>query len=341
MAPLISIIVPVYKAEATLYRCVDSLLHQTYKKVEIVLVDDGSPDNSPFICDEYSSHENCVKAIHIHNGGVSNARNVGISHSTGDYLCFVDSDDYVDSYYIQNFIEGLTPTVDLVFQGINEVNDNGTVIRKIPDEALYRSNNILDGISDINKHAMFGYVCNKLYRRSIIEEHKLSFRLDINISEDRIFALQYISYVNEMQTVAKSSYYYVLQETGLTLRRRSYEEIKDAADVNLHIALSLLKAKKSERFLMDTRRMYVMSATGYLLSLFYGKYSFEKRHEAISQFRREYICWLSYYIPVSTDQKILYKALRCNTTICIIIMQVYFFIKKVKHGKITHSCIRK
>lgn len=130
MNPLISIIVPVYKAETTLRRCVDSLLQQSYQNVEIVLVDDGSPDDSPAICDEYSRREHCVRTIHLQNGGVSNARNYGMRYSTGDYLCFVDSDDYVDSNYIQNFISGLLPDTDLVFQGINEVHGDGTIIRK-------------------------------------------------------------------------------------------------------------------------------------------------------------------------------------------------------------------
>ena len=334
MNPLISIIVPVYKAETTLRRCVDSLLQQSYQNVEIVLVDDGSPDGSPAICDEYSRREHCVRTIHLQNGGVSNARNYGMRYSTGDYLCFVDSDDYVDSNYIQNFISGLLPATDLVFQGINEVHSDGTIIRKIPKETRYCYHEILDGISDINKHSMFGYVCNKLYRRSIIVDKALTFKTYISISEDRIFALQYMTYVNEMQVVAKSSYYYILKTTGLTLHQRSYEEIKVAADENLQAALALLQKRRSECFLKDTKRMYVMSATGYLLSLFYEKCSIAYRCRAISLFRSQYMEWLPYYAPVSTDQRMLYKALRCNTVICVFLMQVYIFVIKMKHGKI-------
>lgn len=104
-SPLISIIVPVYKAESTLNKCADSLLNQTYSNIEVVLVDDGSPDNSPSICDEITKLDNRVKTIHIPNGGVSNARNIGMQNAVGDYLCFVDSDDYVDANYIQNFVD--------------------------------------------------------------------------------------------------------------------------------------------------------------------------------------------------------------------------------------------
>lgn len=332
--PLISIIVPVYKAEKTLCRCVDSLLSQLYKNIEIVLVDDGSPDLSPIMCDNYAKEHNCIKVIHILNGGVSNARNVGIKSSAGEYLCFVDSDDYVDIDYVQNFVDDLSPSTDLVFQGINEVHGEGKIVSKKPDAKVYEYDDILNGISDINKFSMFGYVCNKLYRRSIIEKHNLSFRTDISISEDRIFALQYMAFVKEMRTVNKSAYHYILQNSGLTLRQRSYEEIKIAADENLRVALTLLQFRKSDRFLNDTKRMYAMAATGYLLALFKQKYPFRFRSRAISEFQKNYIEWLSLYTPVSTDQKFLYKALAYNATCCSMFMQTYFFIKKLRHGKI-------
>lgn len=338
MNPLISIIVPVYKAETTLRRCIDSLLNQSYKNIEIVIVDDGSPDKCPVVCDEYAACDGRVSVFHISNGGVSNARNVGIGYSKGDYLCFVDSDDYVDSSYIQNFMDGLLDKTDLVFQGINEVRDNDEIVRKVPSDALYDYEEILNGISDINKHSMFGYVCNKLYRRDIIVGHHLAFRTDISISEDRIFALQYMAYVKEMRTISKSAYYYVLQSTGLTLRKRSYDEIKKAADENLRVALDLLEKRNSERFLCDTRRMYVMAATGYLLALFEGEISFLSRKQAIHSFQDNYYGWLPYYKPVSTNQKVLYKCLRCTSVACVLLMQVYFFMKNLKHGRIAKSC---
>lgn len=332
-SPLISIIVPVYKAESTLNKCADSLLNQTYSNIEVVLVDDGSPDNSPSICDEITKLDNRVKTIHIPNGGVSNARNIGMQNAVGDYLCFVDSDDYVDANYIQNFVDGLTESADLVFQGINEVKDNGDIIKKVPDYGIYCEDNVLEGISDINKYSMFGYVCNKLYRRSIIKEHNITFRTDINISEDRIFALQYMAYVKEMRTINKSAYFYIMQTTGLTLRQRSYEEIKTAADENLRVAKELLKNRCSDRFSRDTKRMYIMSATGYLIALFKLKYSYMQRYRAIDQFQKEYVQWLSLYTPVSTDQKVLYELLKHSPSICVIFMQVYFAFKNIRHGK--------
>ena len=99
--PLISIIVPIYNVEKYLRRCVDSILCQSYHNLEVWLVDDGSPDGCPAICDEYAGKDKRVKVIHKKNGGLSDARNVAIDVATGEYICFVDSDDYVASTYVE------------------------------------------------------------------------------------------------------------------------------------------------------------------------------------------------------------------------------------------------
>ena len=101
MIDKISVIVPVYKVEQYLRKCVDSIIKQTYSNLEIILIDDGSPDNCPIICDEYAMKDNRVVVIHKKNGGLSDARNVGIAKSTGKYITFVDSDDYISSDYIE------------------------------------------------------------------------------------------------------------------------------------------------------------------------------------------------------------------------------------------------
>ena len=101
----ISVIVPVYKAEDVLIKCVESILTQTYKNLEVILVDDGSPDHSGAICDQYVKKDNRVKVIHKKNGGVSSARNCGLDVATGDYCTFVDSDDYIDPTMYENMMK--------------------------------------------------------------------------------------------------------------------------------------------------------------------------------------------------------------------------------------------
>lgn len=105
--PLISIIVPVYKVEKYLKRCVDSILTQTYQNMEVILVDDGSPDNCGAICDRYKETDNRVVVIHKKNGGLSDARNAAIPLAKGEYISFIDSDDWVSSYYVEHLYEAV------------------------------------------------------------------------------------------------------------------------------------------------------------------------------------------------------------------------------------------
>ena len=104
MEPLISVIVPVYKVETYLHQCVDSILNQTYRNLEVILVDDGSPDGCPAICDEYAAMDNRVKVIHKKNGGLSDARNAGMAISRGEFLNFVDSDDVLPVDALENML---------------------------------------------------------------------------------------------------------------------------------------------------------------------------------------------------------------------------------------------
>lgn len=120
MNPLISVIVPVYNVERYLNQCIDSILAQTYKDFELILVDDGSKDKSGEICDEYVKKDSRIRVFHKKNGGVSSARNYGIDNAQGTYICFVDSDDWVDETYLEDMLK--PGDYDWIIQGI-KIND--------------------------------------------------------------------------------------------------------------------------------------------------------------------------------------------------------------------------
>lgn len=330
--PLISIIVPVYGAEAQLPRCLDSLLKQDYPALEIILVEDGSPDACAAICDRYAAADPRIRVCHQPNAGASAARNKGMELATGEYLCFVDADDEVEPHYVRAFAEGLGPEVDMVFQGICELHDEREV-RLIPEQKLYTAAELTEGIADLNlKHMfLFGYVCTKLYRRSIIREHGLTFRRDISLSEDRIFALSYMRYVRCMQTVAVCAYNYRILSTGLTLRSRSYEELKTAADANLHAAQELLHLCPSDRFERDTQLTYISSAFSYLQALFLRPYTLAARVHALRTFRAEAGAWLPLLRPTTNDMRIMALALRRAPFIGVCLLDLYWSVKKLKH----------
>lgn len=122
ITPKISCIVPVYNVEKYLRRCVDSILNQTFTDFELILVDDGSPDNSPAICYEYAVKDSRIKVIHKVNGGVSSARNVGLDVAKGEWICFVDSDDLIEADYMQKMYEAaINNNSDFIMCGIHQI----------------------------------------------------------------------------------------------------------------------------------------------------------------------------------------------------------------------------
>lgn len=168
--PLISVIVPIYKVEKYLDRCVESIVNQTYKNLEIILVDDGSPDNCPQMCDDWAKKDNRIKVIHKENGGLSDARNTGLKIAKGEYIAFVDSDDWIEKNYIQFLYKAiLDNNADLSACDIRFVPDGEDVIEANED---YNSSNVYDceeALSQLIKGEGFRAVAwNKLYRQNIV-----------------------------------------------------------------------------------------------------------------------------------------------------------------------------
>lgn len=167
--PEISVIVPVYKVENYINECVDSLISQTFTDIEIILVDDGSPDDCGSICDAYAEKDNRIKVIHQKNAGLSAARNAGIDEATGQYLCFVDSDDYVSDDYCQTLYDLLVNfSCDYSVCGVVRFNDGKAPILASSNKSTIYTNYEYLGLQ-LNKQREFG-VWNKLYRRDIFDK---------------------------------------------------------------------------------------------------------------------------------------------------------------------------
>ena len=170
---LVSIIVPVYNVEKYLRQCIESLINQTYKNIEIILVDDGSTDNSGKICDEYSKKDNRIKAIHKKNGGLSDARNYGIENAKGIYICFVDSDDYTDKKYIENLYHAIIENkADISICNFKLIFDN----TKEKDCDIIQPTLINEEISNkeavkllFNPNSFGNYACNKMYKTELFK----------------------------------------------------------------------------------------------------------------------------------------------------------------------------
>lgn len=217
----ISIIVPIFNSEQYLKDAIDSMLAQTYRNIEIILIDDGSTDNSFKICTNYLKDNANIKIYHLPNGGVSKARNFGINKSTGDWITFVDSDDIISNDYCEKLIECIDESTDMVIgRTISFLNDDISYL--VNDK--YRGGECDDFVSKNEKCKLFesilvdnyNYIkyphistCSaKLINKSIIKRYKLKYDEDITLYEDAIFNMQIIYYSQKIKVINKKIYYY-------------------------------------------------------------------------------------------------------------------------------------
>lgn len=221
--PKISVIVPVYKVEAHIRQCVNSILAQTLSDFELILIDDGSPDNSGIICDEYVPKDGRVRVIHKENGGVSSARNVGIEAANGEWLCFIDSDDYIDTNYLADFFYDADSS-ELIMQGYKRIY-RGKVISISCFDSIYSTDtqDIL-AYSEINH--IINSPCFKLFKRNIIQENNIRFDTNISYGEDHLFSLSYVSYISCISFSMGKGYNYVIADSeSLTHRKVPYQQM--------------------------------------------------------------------------------------------------------------------
>lgn len=239
MKPLISIIVPVYNAEKTLSRCVNSILNQTFQIWELLLIDDGSIDKSGKICDKYAEFDNRVKVFHRKNQGVSATRNFGIKNSIGKYITFIDSDDEVVKSYLSVLYENIQGT-DIVFFFSKWIYKDNSQVEILLNNFNSNEQNAIEkeiALMMDNKtgHDLLGFAWNKMFKSSIIKEHHLEFIENLIISEDEIFTLDYCRYVKQLKVISFSLYYYYKNEIGLTYKKKKPSEWILLADCYNHL----------------------------------------------------------------------------------------------------------
>lgn len=203
--PRISIIVPVYKAENFLHKCLDSILSQSFEDYEVILINDGSPDNSGIICDRYATEDDRIRVIHQQNKGVSAARNAGIHMAQGEWLCFIDSDDYVSKTYLEDFMK--LHSADLLLQGyVTEIQDMVVADHSLNKE--YRS--LEDVIVEAEEQQILNSPCFKLFKRCIVAENNLLFDCNTSYGEDHLFTLSYLIFVQTISTSPEKGYHQVI-----------------------------------------------------------------------------------------------------------------------------------
>ena len=186
MQAAVSVIVAVYNAEKTLVRCLDSLVGQELKDIEIILVDDGSQDASGAICDRYASSDSRIKVVHKENEGVAATKQKGLDQATGEYFVFLDSDDYVDkTIYRKLFEKAKEENDDIVCCDILRLEQGGTRVEGHPIPS-FTHEVFLDGLID----RLFGSICNRIVRRALLEQYGIRFKDAIHYGEDKLLLVE-------------------------------------------------------------------------------------------------------------------------------------------------------
>lgn len=251
MNDLVSIIVPVYNVELYLEQCLNSLINQTYKQLEIILIDDGSTDESPIICDNYYVKDKRIKVIHKMNGGLSDARNVGLNVASGKYIMFVDSDDLIDLKMVEIFVNIMNEkNADIIecdycmfwdsFKELNN-NDKNEILIFNKDEALYHLFK-----EDVFKHVVW----NKFYKKELFDD--ILFEKG-KLHEDLFFSYRIFEKINKIVKVNHALYYYRQRSNSIMnakisdrnldaveARQRQYEYFKNNDNLNSLLLDNLL-----------------------------------------------------------------------------------------------------
>lgn len=208
--PLISIIVPIYNAQNTLRHCLNHLTAQTFSDFEVILVNDGSKDNSQQICEEYCQKDSRFSLVNKQNGGVASARNAGIPHAKGMYMTFADADDYALENWLADCAEKMDG-VGLVVAGAKTTGFN----ENLPDyHPATQRVSVSDALAELVCHKMLGYTWHKFYLTSILQEQSLAFDTAFQPREDEELLLRYLPHVTEVQFVNSAQYVYDVPDFG-------------------------------------------------------------------------------------------------------------------------------
>ena len=207
LSPLISVIVPVYKTEEYLPQCIESILSQSFTDFELLLIDDGSPDRCGEICEEYAKRDPRIRVFHQRNAGVSKARNNGLENAIGQYIAFVDSDDYVLPDYLRDLYNSLSDDVCLVIHTVIKYFPDGHSVRFDWPETTIEGKEAYRLLTEYGDKSI-GYPCGKLFNNELIRSHRLRFPEDISLLEDLFFLFNYAQIASCIKICNVANYVY-------------------------------------------------------------------------------------------------------------------------------------
>lgn len=277
---ILSIIIPVYNSEKYLKECIDSIISQNNNIFELLLIENGSTDHSKEICDEYADKFNFIKAFHIPNKGVSNARNYGIEHSSGEWITFIDSDDFISPEYIQSIEPFLNTDTDLItFNYVRYINEQKKESGNLTiTEGKHQSTIELFKLA-VRLEVSALSVCLSIYKNSIIKNNDLKFNEEMKTCEDFMFSLSYYNYITQYNIINKNLYYYRLNPFSTT----SIRSLQHANNYQIvfNTVVNIIKDKN-----IDNKNILIFKErwTKWIIGLIYNYKSQKITDELIKEF---------------------------------------------------------
>lgn len=246
---LVSVIVPIYNCEKYLNQCIQSLIEQTYKHLEIILINDESIDNSGNYCDNWQAKDNRIKVFHKKNKGVSSTRNYGLNNATGKYITFIDGDDWILNDTIEKMINHIDD-VDCVYCGCKfYYTENNCVDYTLPNQMISKDN-FNNFYVELDRKFAFSSCCGKLYKKSILDKYNIRFEEGFAILEDGMFVQDYLKCCNKIRFLSETNYIYRQREGEQTLNKKFNINEKDALN------LKYKKEKQLRQILSNTNLLY-------------------------------------------------------------------------------------
>ena len=325
----VSVVMPAYNAEKSIQQAVESVMKQSYKDIELIVVNDGSQDDTGQLLDKLKLSDDRLNVIHIQNSGVSNARNIGINQCTGEFVAFIDSDDSMNSKMIEILIKQMKQDIDLVCCGyMIKSTDGSTSFSQEPQRSIWNRDVLYDGIADLQDKKAFNVLWNKLFRLDIIKDSHIMMNPKVKMGEDFLFIVDYLKNTSgNMSCIPDVLYNYILSPGG------AQATLNVNAEANLERRISQLlelkKLYKGSNYPLDgiyAEQLRCLYTT--LMECSDTKGVLWKVHED-----RRFEELLSHYNPLGKKYKIFIKLVRSRNSFLVRAAVKMFSLIKKYRGK--------
>lgn len=308
---IVSIIIPIYNSEKNIKKCLESIINQTYTNLEIILIDDGSTDNSIEVCQEYKDDR--IKVYKEKNSGPSTARNLGLKQCNGNYIVFVDSDDYIEKNMIEIMLKEIkSDDYDICICGYYLVSNS---LKKKINITINDNKNFKEIVFDY-KNNVYGYLWNKMLKKNIIEK---KFREDISICEDELFLLDNSNYIKKITFVKEPLYNYISNESSLI----NSCILSDKKISELDALIYIVNANVNRTTNNIKKCMFIHKYIYFL-----GIANKEQRRKIINKYKKTY---LKYYKEIlKSEMPLKTKITAITRRRCFYMYKLYKFLKRRK-----------